>query len=117
MGWSEAASACDSGEGKSDESTRRSVPVADEAFDVLKVWKERSAHSAPDDLVVCHPESGKELDRSKVTRRFRQACRDAGVRVIRFHDLRHTFGTQKAAAGHPLREDHPDLLALSAVGA
>jgi hypothetical protein len=32
-----------SGEGKSDESTRRSVPVADEAVDVLKDWKERSA--------------------------------------------------------------------------
>ncbi|HMJ34903.1 MAG TPA: hypothetical protein VK501_13405 [Baekduia sp.] len=32
-----------SGEGKSDESTRRSLPVADEAVDVLKDWKERSA--------------------------------------------------------------------------
>lgn len=51
-----------SGEGKSDESTRRSVPVADEAFDVLKVWQQRSAYRAPDDLVLCHPESGKQLD-------------------------------------------------------
>jgi integrase len=92
-----------SGEGKSDESTRRSVPLADEAFEVLKVWKKRTAYSAPDDLVFCHPESGKELDRSKVTRKFQQGCRDAGVRVIRFHDLRHTFGTQMAAAGTPLR--------------
>jgi integrase len=66
-----------SGEGKSDESTRRSVPVADEAFDVLKVWKERSAYSAPDDLVFCHPQSGKELDRSKVTRKFKK---DAATR-------------------------------------
>jgi integrase len=92
-----------SGEGKSDESTRRSVPVSDEAFEVLKVWQERSVYSAPDDLVFCHPESGKELDRSKVTKKFKQGCADAGVRVIRFHDLRHTFGTQMAAAGHPLR--------------
>lgn len=92
-----------SGEGKSDESTRRSVPIADEALDALKVWKERSAYGAPDDLVFCHPESGRELDRSKVTRKFKQACRDAEVRVIRFHDLRHTFGTQMAAAGTPLR--------------
>ncbi len=32
------------------------------------------------------------------------ACaRQAGVRPVRFHDLRHTFGTQMAAAGAPLR--------------
>lgn len=92
-----------SGEGKSDESTRRSVPIADEAVDALKVWKARTAYSAPDDLVFCHPESGKELDRTKVTRKFKEACGDAEVRVIRFHDLRHTFGTQMAAAGTPLR--------------
>ncbi|MDB5862094.1 MAG: site-specific integrase [Ramlibacter sp.] len=92
-----------SGEGKSDESTRRSVPIADEAVEALKVWKARSAYGAPDDLVFCHPESGKELDGAKVTRKFKQACRDAEVRVIRFHDLRHTFGTQMAAAGTPLR--------------
>ena len=29
--------------------------------------------------------------------------RRAGVRPVRFHDLRHTFGTQMAAAGAPLR--------------
>jgi integrase len=92
-----------SGEGKSDESTRRSVPIADEAVDALKVWKERTAYSAPDDLVFCHPELGKELDRSKVTRKFKQGCRDAKVRVIRFHDLRHTFGTRLAAQGVPMR--------------
>jgi integrase len=27
----------------------------------------------------------------------------AGLREARFHDLRHTFGTQMAAAGAPLR--------------
>jgi hypothetical protein len=27
----------------------------------------------------------------------------AGVRQVRFHDLRHTFGTRMAAAGVPLR--------------
>ena len=29
----------------------------------------------------------------------RRACRRAGVRVVRFHDLRHTFGTRVAASG------------------
>jgi site-specific recombinase XerD len=43
------------------------------------------------------------LDRTKVTRRFQAACAEAGVRQIRFHDLRHTFATTLAAAGVPLR--------------
>jgi hypothetical protein len=35
--------------------------------------------------------------------RFKKALRAAGVRKIRFHDLRHTFGTRIAAAGVPMR--------------
>ena len=40
----------------------------------------------------------------KVTRRFQQACEDAGVTVITFHELRHTFATQTAGQGVPLRK-------------
>ena len=54
-------------------------------------------------MVFAHPQSGRPLDRSKVSKRFKQACWDAEVHVIRFHDLRHTFGTQLAAASTPLR--------------
>jgi integrase len=57
----------------------------------------------PDDLVFAHPETGRPVDRSKLPRRFKEACRDAEVRVIRFHDLRHTFATRLAASGQPLR--------------
>ena len=49
------------------------------------------------------PSSASPLDRTKVTRRFQAACGEAGVREIRFHDLRHTFATTLAAAGVPLR--------------
>ena len=52
-----------------------------------------------DDLVFAHPATGKPLDRSTVYKRFKRACRRAGVRVVRFHDLRHTFGTRVAASG------------------
>ena len=34
-----------------------------------------------------------------MTKRFKAACRDAGVRPVRFHDLRHTFATRLAASG------------------
>jgi integrase len=90
-------------EGKSDLSTRRSVPMMDRLVDALECWRARSVFDHADELVFAHPELGTPLDRTKVTRRFQAACRDAGVRVIRFHDLRHTFATQLAASGTPLR--------------
>ena len=43
------------------------------------------------------------MDRSKLTRRFKQATERAEVRAITYHELRHTFGTRMAAAGVPLR--------------
>jgi integrase len=89
--------------GKSDLSTRRSVPLADRLVSELDAWSRRTVFTAEDDLVFAHPQTGKALDGSKITRRFQQACRDAGVRVIRFHDLRHTFATRLAASGQPLR--------------
>ena len=36
-------------------------------------------------------------------KRFKAALAAAGVREVRFHDLRHTFGTRMAAAGIPMR--------------
>ena len=92
-----------SGDGKSDLSTTRSVPLATEVAGELDRWSRRTTFSGDDDLVFAHPQTGNPLDRTKVTRRFQQACRDAGVRVIRFHDLRHTFGTHLVANGTALR--------------
>jgi integrase len=90
-----------SGEGESDLSTKRSVPLTDQLATELKKWRLRTSFADEEDLVFAHPEIGAPLDRTKVTRRFQQAC--AGVRKIRFHDLRHTFATTLAAAGVPLR--------------
>ncbi len=92
-----------SGEGKSDRSTRRSVPMTDRLARDLDAWSRRTAYAADGDLVFAHPQSGRPLDRSKVTRRFKAACRDAGVNEITFHELRHTFATRLAASGQPLR--------------
>jgi integrase len=92
-----------SAEGKSDLSTRRSVPMATRLARELDRWSTRTAYSSDDDLVFAHPQTGNPIDRSKVTKRFQEASRLAGVHVITFHDLRHTFGTRLAATGEPLR--------------
>ena len=50
-----------------------------------------------------HPDTGQPYDASRMRKRFKDALRLAGVRPVRFHDLRHTFGTRMAAAGAPFR--------------
>ncbi len=47
--------------------------------------------------------SRKPIDRSKLLKRFKAALRRADVRDVRFHDLRHTFGSRMAAQGMPMR--------------
>jgi integrase len=81
----------------------RAVPLSDRLANVLKAHRKASAYRADDDLVLCHPETGHVYDASKLRKRFKKALAAAGVRQVRFHDLRHTFGTHMAAAGAPLR--------------
>jgi integrase len=81
----------------------RSVPMAERVAIALGELRERSYYAHDRDLVFCHPETGKPLDRSKLVRRFKQAIDRAGVHRITFHELRHTFGTRMAAAGTPMR--------------
>lgn len=90
-------------EGKSELSTKRSVPMTTLLAGLLDSWSQRTVFSSDLDLVFAHPQTGKPLDRSKVLKRFKAACEDAKVPAIRFHDLRHTFGTRLAASGVPLR--------------
>jgi integrase len=81
----------------------RSVPMHDHVGAELERHFQRTAYRADDDLVFAHPHTGGPLDSSKVLKRFGDALHAAGVRRVRFHDLRHTFGTRMAAAGVPMR--------------
>ena len=81
----------------------RAVPMAKAVARELRAQFRRSRYKDPDDLVFCHPDTGGPYDPSKMRKRFREAVTAAGIRAIRFHDLRHTFGTRMAAAGAPLR--------------
>jgi integrase len=81
----------------------RAVPLADRLAAELEHHFRRSAFKADDDLVFGHPALGTVVDHSDLVRRFKRVLQAAGVREVRFHDLRHTFGTRMTAAGVPLR--------------
>lgn len=81
----------------------RSVPLASRVAGELELLFQDSAYKGDDDLVFAHPATGNPIDRSKLLKRFKAALRRADVRAVRFHDLRHTFGTRMAAQGVPMR--------------
>jgi integrase len=74
----------------------RSVPLAAEVAEVLARLGSRE-HSTSDDDQVFIGLSGSYLDASALRRRYVTALDHAGLRRLRFHDLRHTFGTRMIA--------------------
>ena len=70
----------------------RAVPLADQPAAVLDGLSLRARFTERDDLVFCSA-VGTYLDPSAVRRRYRRAQQAAGLRPLRFHDLRHSFGS------------------------
>jgi len=78
--------------------------MADEVGGALDVLFKQSNWIGDDDLVFAHPATGEPLYKEGILRRMRKALKAASLdETHRFHDLRHTFGTQMAAAGVPMR--------------
>jgi integrase len=78
----------------------RTVPLADQPAQALAQLSQRAMFTRNADLVFCS-RTGEHLDGSALRRRFK-AARDAAIAdsadmpALRFHDLRHTFGTLAA---------------------
>lgn len=70
---------------------RRSVPMIEEVAAVLARLGQRPRHTGDDDLVFTM--DGGFLDGSALRRRYDRTVKAAGLRPLRFHDLRHTFGS------------------------
>ena len=81
----------------------RRVPMAPQAAATLDRVSRREDFTSPDDLVFPNG-IGRPLDGSALRRRYRRAQAAAGVAPLRFHDLRHTFGSLLAADDVPLIE-------------
>ncbi len=71
----------------------RSIPMAPSVAEALARLNQRGQHTAEDDLVFAGTAGG-FLDASALYRRYKAALKRAELRNLRFHDLRHTFGTQ-----------------------
>lgn len=69
----------------------RTVPMAEQVREELKAQHGRVAHGRAD--LVFPGERGEFLDGSALRRRYKKALERAELRPLRFHDLRHTFGS------------------------
>jgi integrase len=74
----------------------RAVPLAPDVASSLAQLGQRANWTGDDDLVFAG-EVGGYLDGSSLRRRYKTALSVAGLRPLRFHDLRHTFGTRMIA--------------------
>jgi integrase len=86
----EGYSANESGKPKSRKS--HMVPMADRLAEALEELKQRDHHTNRRDLVFAGRDGG-PLDGSALRRRYLAARDAAGLRPLRFHDLRHTFAS------------------------
>jgi integrase len=74
----------------------RAVPLAPDVARALAQLGSREYWVGDDDLVFAG-EAGGYVDGSALRRRYKVALQAAGLRPLRFHDLRHTFGTRMIA--------------------
>jgi integrase len=74
----------------------RAVPLAPDVASALAKHGDREDWRGDDDLVFVG-EGGGHLDGSALRRRYKVALTAASLRPLRFHDLRHTFGTRMIA--------------------
>jgi len=74
----------------------RAVPMAPDVASALAQLGRRENWVGDDDLVFAG-DLGRYLDGSALRRRYKEALSRGGLRPLRFHDLRHTFGTRMIA--------------------
>jgi integrase len=80
----------------------RAVPLAPEVAQALARLSTRPLWTGEEDLVF-PGETGDFLDGSALRRRYTVAQQLAGIKALRFHDLRHTFGTRMIAVADIVR--------------
>jgi integrase len=83
----------------------RSVPMVAEVASALAKLGQRERFAGPDEPVF-PGEGGGYADGSALRRRYEAARKRAGLRALRFHDLRHTFGSLAINFGSLVEVQH-----------
>ena len=92
---------------------RRAIPMNREArFAIINRARWRAQYCPSSPWVFAHKDGTRIGD---VKNGFAGACRRAGIKDFRFHDLRHTFAAWAVTAGVPLAEVR-DLLGHKTIG-
>lgn len=78
----------------------RFVPISDGAADAFSRLAARESFTTPSDFVFCS-RLGRPLDGAALRRRFKRTAARAGLRVLRFHALRHGAGSLIARQADP----------------
>lgn len=81
----------------------RSVPMVREVAAALARLGQRERFTGDDDLVFAGTAGG-HLDSKDVRAEYKTALARAGLRNLRFHDLRHTFGTRAVEQAESILE-------------
>jgi integrase len=79
----------------------RTVPLSLGVGQALARLGQRPHLTGRDDFVFAG-ETGERLDSWSLRERYKSAAKRAGLRPLRFHDLRHSFGSNLAAAGESI---------------
>lgn len=85
----------------------REIPVSDDLADLFKTLRQENGLRSP---YVFLGRDGKRI--RELRRSFAGACRRAGIKEFRFHDLRHTFASWLVMKGVDLKAVQ-ELLAIS----
>jgi integrase len=88
------------GEGTPKSGRGRAVPMIEQVAQALARLGQRERFTGHQDLVFCDP-LGRHLGSKSLSQRYKDALAQAELRQLRFHDLRHTFGT------HAIRHADP----------
>ncbi len=88
---------------KTDES-RQSLHISGEILDTLKLWKQSTQFSAPEDWIFASPFQIGRLPWSydQVWREYQKAGTKAGIGGLGTHSLRHTYRSWLDAVGTPI---------------
>ncbi len=78
----------------------RAVPMMDDVAQALARLGQRDHDTTDQDLVFCD-QLGRHLGYKTLRARYKRALKTAKLRDLRFHDLRHTFGTHAIRAADP----------------